>query len=373
MFTAIFKFRVPLKAPELREETLRQVKQASIHKYRRMLVDPEDIEEAAKIAGIPLANLDDMAYMGPIQIGTPPQNFNVIYDTGSSDLWIPSANCTDEACSGKNVYNRTLSSTYKFVNRTFAIEYGSGAVNGVVSQDSVTMGGRTAVNQTFGEMLASPGEVFAGTDFDGICGMGWPILADIGTPTYNTLIAQNRTGPVFAFALYPQTSAKKSQLHLDGYNSTFYTGAISWVPLVRKSYWTVPLQTVSIGYRTIGYDTRAILDTGTSLILASRYAASVIHTYMGAYLSDAGLYMVPCYRIPYLPTITIQFGGYRFPLTPKQYILQYGSTCYSGFMGIDFRNEEGRSTWILGHVFLRAYYSIHDFKNARVGLAKIVP
>jgi hypothetical protein len=338
-----------------------------------MLVDPKDIREAAKIAVIPFVNLDDMAYTGPIQIGTPPQNFTVIYDTGSSDLWIPSANCTDAACNDKHRYNSSLSRTYKFDNRTFSIQYGSGAVSGVMSKDSVTMGGRTAVNQTFGQMLASPGQTFVGTSFDGICGMGWPILADMGTPTYNNLIAQNKSTPVFAFALYPRGSAKTSQLHIDGYSTSVYTGMVSWIPLIRKTYWTVTLGTTSIGYRTINYDSRAILDTGTSLILASKYAASIIHTYIGASLSQWGLYTVACSRLPYLPTITIRLGGYSFPLTPKQYIIQYGETCYSGFMGIDFRNEEGLSTWILGDVFLRAYYSIHDFKNARVGLAKIIP
>jgi len=61
----------------------------------------------------PISNFMGAQYYGPVSVGTPAQNFNVVFDTGSSNLWVPSKKCFSVACYLHKTYDSTKSSTYK--------------------------------------------------------------------------------------------------------------------------------------------------------------------------------------------------------------------------------------------------------------------
>ena len=121
---------------------------------------------------IPLTNILNSQYYGQIQIGTPKKVFNVIFDTGSSNIWVPSSKCLFSfACYNKNYYNSQTSSSHTKDGRKVEVSYGSGFMSGFLSKDLMFFSDIVIENQTFAE-ATSLASAFQNSKFDGIVGMG---------------------------------------------------------------------------------------------------------------------------------------------------------------------------------------------------------
>ncbi|KAI6218665.1 Embryonic pepsinogen-like protein [Aphelenchoides fujianensis] len=83
---------------------------------------------------------------GRMTLGTPPQEFNVVFDNGSSILWVPRKGCRSsgplaKACrSGRGVYDPRRSRTAYPTNETFVMRYGTGSAEGTYWQDVLAFG-----------------------------------------------------------------------------------------------------------------------------------------------------------------------------------------------------------------------------------------
>jgi saccharopepsin len=317
---------------------------------------------------VPISNFMNAQYFSEISIGTPAQNFKVVLDTGSSNLWVPSQSCTSIACYLHNKYDSSASSTYKKNGTAFEIHYGSGSMEGFVSQDTLTIGDITVENQDFAEATKEPGLAFAFGRFDGILGLGFDTISvHRMVPPFQQMVAQKAVDdPVFAF--YLADTEGESEVVFGGYDQDHYEGDITWIPLRRKAYWEVDLDSISLGDAVAELeDTGVILDTGTSLNALPTALAEMLNKEIGAKKGYNGQYSIDCEKRRSLPDVTFTLNGYKFALPASDYILEVQGSCISTFMGMDIKAPYDLA--ILGDAFLRRWYSIYDVKG-RVGLAK---
>jgi saccharopepsin len=308
-----------------------------------------------------------------ITIGTPPQTFKVVLDTGSSNLWVPSTECGSIACYLHTKYDSSASSTYKKNGTSFEIRYGSGSLSGFVSQDHMTIGDLKVKNQIFAEATEEPGLAFAFGRFDGILGLGFDTISvnKIPPPFYNMIDQGLLDEPVFAFYLGDTSNGEEdeSEAIFGGVNKDHYTGKITEIPLRRKAYWEVDLDAITFGKATAELEnTGVILDTGTSLIALPSTLAELLNKEIGAKKSYNGQYTVECEKRDSLPDMTFTLSGHKFSITAYDYILEVQGSCISSFMGMDFPEPVGPLA-ILGDAFLRKWYSVYDLGKGTVGLA----
>jgi hypothetical protein len=314
---------------------------------------------------------ENSQYYGEISIGTPAQNFEVIFDTGSSNLWVPDVNCNAN-CGGsiffkKSKYDNSKSSTYVANGTIFDIEYGSGPVNGYFSQDTVTAGGVTVTDMSFAEVTNATG-LGAGYKlgkFDGILGLGFDSISVEGATTWfhKAIIQGTVSQPVFAFYL---GNYADGELTFGGYDTTHFTGSVTYVNLLSATYWEVTLSGVNIDGSSYTSATKAIIDSGTSLITGPSADIKKIADLVNATVIAGVEYMVDCKAT--LPTIEFVVDGNSFTLSGTDYILESNGECILAMEGLDIESPIG-PLWILGDVFMRKYYTIFDYTNQRVGIA----
>jgi len=321
-------WRAEIKSSKLRAMAVEMKKKQMLEKYRRAarksdddaeekeenkervgssaaFSSSEEEEAAMKTSSVPIANYMDAQYYGPVEIGTPGQKFQVCFDTGSSNLWVPSSKCkfSQIPCDAHEKYDSEKSRSYEANGEDFAIQYGSGSLSGFLSSDTVRLGDSIEVkHQTFAEATKEPGLTFLFAKFDGILGLGFKEIAVDGvTPVFDNAFAQNQVEKdQFSFWLNRDQDGDGvvdgGELVFGGVDEKHFVGEHVWVDLTKKGYWQFDLDDVKVGEfsfindgsekKTFSYSSsskhQAIADTGTSLLAGPSAVIDKINDAIGA-------------------------------------------------------------------------------------------
>ena len=160
--------------------------------------------------------------------------------------------------------------------------------------------------------------------FDGILGLAWPGISVDGVPTPLQAMVRSLDAPVFAFSLGDE---KAGELVLGGVDSTKYAGSFHYVPLQSKTYWEIKLEGLAVGAANMTRATRAIVDSGTSLLAGPKDGVKRVAKAVGAKPALAGEYTIACDAKA--PDITFVLGA--------------GATTWPS------RTASSRSRWRLRH------------------------
>jgi phytepsin len=276
--------RINLNKKTLNYESLTEAKLARQQDSRRLLKTGGSDSDI-----VPLVDYLNTQYFGVIGLGTPPQNFTVIFDTGSSNLWVPSSKCYFSiACYLHPKYKSSKSSTYKADGETCQISYGSGAISGFFSNDNVLVGDLVVKNQKFIETTRESSVSFIVGKFDGILGLGYPdISVGEAPPVWLSMQEQKLLADdVFSFWLNRDSDASSGgELVFGGVDPNHYKGNHTYVPVSSKGYWQFNMGDLLIDGHSTGFCANgcaAIVDSGTSLLAGPTAIITQVNQAIGA-------------------------------------------------------------------------------------------
>ncbi|KAG8959637.1 Type I transmembrane sorting receptor [Tulasnella sp. 425] len=301
-------------------------------------------------------------YYGNLSVGTPAQVTTIGFDTGSSDLIIPSAECT--TCVGP-FYNPATSTSFTNANSTFNTSFGDGSTaSGILSAETIAVGSFN----------------FDGPN-SGLMGLAFESIAQTkATPWFFTLANNGKLASnLFSFYLSRQ-GAEGSELCIGCIDSNKFTGRPEYFPLVSgdasQSVWDIVSDGFTYNNAAVTQRLVAIIDSGTSNIyIPPSQAAALYSKIPGAQLhTDGTHYVFPCASASTMSPVSIAFSGSTsmFNIQPSQFKLgpiAQGSESCAGAIASSGSED---SVALVGHTFISLWYSIFDYGNMRVGFAQAV-
>eukprot|EP00933_Yihiella_yeosuensis_P047552 TRINITY_DN433_c0_g1_i1.p1 TRINITY_DN433_c0_g1~~TRINITY_DN433_c0_g1_i1.p1 ORF type:complete len:419 (-),score=43.86 TRINITY_DN433_c0_g1_i1:116-1372(-) len=312
------------------------------------------------------------AVYGTLYVGTPAQEFRILYDTSSGNIILPSKKCDATPCLQHKTYDLFSSVTSHEledkVPRTIGM--GTGSLTALPISDKVCLGPEEMLcaHTSFLEATAMSDEPFDLLPYDGILGLGMTMVSE--GKSYNFLgnlaeaesLEQNRFAVWFAM----QGDTDDSEITFGTVPMERIGSDIHWLSLSdRKSgLWQVAMSDTTLNLVRLGLcgntGCQAVFDTGSGVIGGPSGFINGLITATNV-MQDCGNYQT-------LPTLGFELGGTTLNIDKADYVRRTEDGCFHQFLPVDFPSEDGPLV-LLGTPFLQRYIAVFDREFLRVGLA----
>ncbi|OON22110.1 eukaryotic aspartyl protease, partial [Opisthorchis viverrini] len=245
--------------------------------------------------------------------------FQMLLDTGSPSIWVPSDRVNRSLWVGKNLLNSARETSLQVSEEEFYEKYGSGGVYGMKATVHMKIGGMLIRNVPFGLVVEGEREIYENT-FDGVIGLG------------RRSMCLEQTQPLIQSIHQQGLISRKFGFHFQNLNASFFMGdnlepfpsdGITYINVADGPYWETRINWIFIcklGLHTQNH--RMIFDTGARAIHLPGDIHMAINDMLKMKTLVDGEHVFDCEMLHFLPPIAFQIQGKMFQIFPKQYTIQ---------------------------------------------------
>jgi len=325
----------------------------------------------------------DSMWIGNMTLGTPAQNFAILLDTGSANLWVPDVTCTKKSkkCKQRQRFNSTASSTYVADGTKFEIEYADGSyTKGFLGNDTFVLGdpGNQLVipNTTFAQATEEDASSYD-DPFDGVFGLAFQSISvdNVLPPLINAVNLGLLDQPIFT--VYMATEGNNVDMTeaggvftFGGLDTTNCGDVVDYKDLSSVDFWNFEIDGVNVGTNYTNTKSSIVVsDSGTSLLIGTKKTLKGIAKAVKAkWNSSYGVYLIDC-DATYDP-ITFTINGLQYNVTSAVLNMDVGldnNKCL--FAGYPMNMDGWGIDWIMGDPWIRQFCQVYDIGQTRIGFA----
>lgn len=387
--------------------------------------------EEEYIENIKLKRNKDSTYVAEVYIGSPPIKYDLLMDTGSSNLIVSSIRCDSTACNYKSLYNPDKSTSYVKVDSlnsyysnyfssesiflkkdsnlpnkitdddnnifmikgdkvtnsdTVTIEYGAGTLTGIAFKDKVCLNklccDSSLILETIEEKIG-----FDKGQFDGIIGLD--IVYDGFDADNNIINNLFKEGKIKnkSFSMYlNKYDHLPSELTIGSINNQRVDmNSLNYYKLQTDDYWEIQIKNIYYGETLLPIcDEKrlctGILDSGTDGIAMEEKDYARIFNIIKV--------NEDCSNVKELKNIIFELvdlngDTIKLELDPeyfvKKYLIEYNENttsasqnskfeCKNMIFDINIIDFEDRDAIVLGSSFMKKFYTVFDKEKEKVGI-----